>query len=341
MRRLITALDRYWFAPASLRDLALVRILAFGTQTLFFLLFPGGYLRSLPDQIHQAQVGTPLYQPIAALKVLLLPWGPWGEVQPSATFLTVTFGVAVVAGVLATIGLYARATMLCAAAANTLLVAHYYSYGEFHHAEALMMIALNVLAVAPSTQVWSVDAARRRRRARGAPSGPSAPADDYESSVFARWPLRLMQWLLALGYLSAAGSKLYYGGLGWVNGYTLTYHFLSEAVRSNRETALFLASLPPWTHIVPSIFALLFELTFVVAVLVPRTAWLYVVAGATFHLAVYATMRFAFFQTIVLYCVFVESLRLYWPKALRSPLRRSGWARVGAPGRAGNTAGAG
>jgi hypothetical protein len=329
MRRLAAALDRYWFAPASLRDLALVRILAFGTQTLVFL-----HLRPLSEQLHQARIGLEQYRPIAALKVLLLPWGPWGEIHPSASFITATLCVAIAAGVLATVGLYARVTMLCAAAANTLLVAHFYSYGQFHHAEALMIIALNVLAVAPSAAVWSMDAARRRRRERRAPSSRSEPAGD--ASVFAQWPLRLMQWLIVLTYLSAAGSKLYYGGLRWVNGYTMTYHFMSVGVRSDREVALFVASLPPQAHILPSIFALLIELTFVVAVLVPRTAWLYVLAGTALHLAVYLTMEIAFFQTIVLYCVFIESLRRYWPKALRLPLPRFGWD--GGPGRAADTA---
>src|SRR5215212_6749747 len=105
VRRLTAALDRYWFAPASLRDLALVRILAFGTQTLLFIVVPGGRLRSFLDQMHQAGADVTPYRPITVLKILLLPWGPWGEVRPSALFLTVTFGVAIVAGVLATVGL--------------------------------------------------------------------------------------------------------------------------------------------------------------------------------------------------------------------------------------------
>lgn len=332
VRRLTAALDRYWFAPASLRDLALARILAFGTQTLLFIVVPGGRLRSFSEQVQQAEADLIAYQPITALKVLLLPWGPWGEVRPSALFLTVTFAVAIVAGVLATVGLYARVAMLCAAAANTLLVAHWYSYGDYHHAEALMIIALNVLAVAPSATVWSVDAARRRGWRRRIRSGAGGSADD--SSVFARWPLRLMQWLIALTYLSAAGSKLYYGGPSWVNGYTMTYQFLRVGVSGNREVALFMASLPPWVHIAPSVFALLFELTFVVAVVVPRTAWLYVLAGAGFHLGIYLTMEIAFFQTIVLYCVFIESLRLHWPRFLRVSLRDRP-SSTGSPARAG------
>jgi hypothetical protein len=126
-----------------------------------------------------------------------------------------------------------------------------------------------------------------------------------------------MQWIIALTYLSAAGSKLYYGGLRWFNGYTMAFHYLGIGVLHDREAAIFMASLSPRMHIVPSVLAFLFELTFVVAVLVPRVAWFYVLAGVCFHLGVYLTMEIAFFQTIVLYCVFVESLRRYWPAALR------------------------
>lgn len=314
MRRLLAMLggawDRYWFAPASLRDLALVRILAFGSQTLFFIVVPGASLRSLSRQVARTSMTVTAYEPLPVLKALLLPLGPWGAVRPDAAFLYATFAVAIVAGILATVGLYARVAMLCAALANTLLVAHWYSYGDYHHAEAVMIIALNVLALSPCAAVWSLDAVRRRRAGR---------AVSPDASVFARWPLRLMQWVIAITYLSAAGSKLVYGGPQWFNGYTMMYHYLGRAMPPGRDVALFLAALPPWTHVVPSILTVCFELTFVVAVLVPRTAWVYVLTGIVFHVVVYVTMGIGFFQTILLYSVFVESLRLYWPAALRLP----------------------
>lgn len=37
MRAILRVLDRHWFAAASLRDLALVRIILVGGQLLFFL----------------------------------------------------------------------------------------------------------------------------------------------------------------------------------------------------------------------------------------------------------------------------------------------------------------
>jgi hypothetical protein len=314
LTRVLAALDRHWFAPASLRDLALVRILAFGTQLLFFR--PGlGY------GLHLAQADQSLYAPLPLLKLFLLPWGPWGEARPDALFLTVVWGVAVAGGVLATIGLWSRVAMPAAAIANALLVAHQYSYGEFHHPEALMIIALGVLSLAPSGKVWSVDALLRRRERSGRESGDASPSAGSDQSVFARWPLRLMQWLLALTYLSAGTAKLDNGGIAWVNGYTLAYYFAGDGLWQGSALATELAALPPRLWVVPSIGALAFELTFALAILVPRTAWLYVLAGTGMHLAIYAIQRAPFFQTIVLYAVFVESLRLYWPRFLSLNLR--------------------
>ena len=301
--RVLALLDRHWFAPASLKDLAFVRIVAFASQTLVFLWYPV----TLREQLLQTTGAPDLYEPLLILRVLLAPFGQLGDTPPSATFLIGVYVVAIVAGVLATIGLFSRGAMLAATAANALLQAHHYSYGEFHHAEALMMIALGALAVGPSAEVWSVDAVRRRRRS-GRPLS--------EMSVFARWPLRLIQWMIALSYLSAAGAKLANGGLAWFNGHTMTFHYVTIAIENDRAVPAYLATLPPALHIAPSVIAWLVEATFFVAILVPRLAWLLVVGGAALHLAVFATMGITFLQNIVLYSVFLESLRLHAPFAL-------------------------
>jgi hypothetical protein len=317
--RVQRAWGRYWFTPGSLQDLALVRIVVFGSQTLLFLWFPVARIRSATAQIAQATSITAHYQPLPILKLLLLPFGAWGTVRPSAAIIAATFVIAVAAGLCATAGLFSRVTMLAAALANLVLVTHWYSYGDYHHAEALMLIALLVLALSPAGRAWSLD---RWLHQRGGASPPS------DADTFATWPLRLMQWIIALTYLSAALSKLVYGGFEWFNGTTMLYHFLRVGVGDQRALALYLAGLPPWLHIVPSAIAFLFELTFIVAVLIPRTAWAYVLVGLMFHLAVYESMGIGFFQTMVLYIVFIESIRRYWPVALsrasRNRARNSG-----------------
>ena len=299
VNRLIAALDHHWFAPALLKDVALVRILAFGSQTLIFLWYPDARFRSVHEQLLQTTAGAPLYEPLPMLRLLLAPFGQPGDTPPTAAFLEGVFAVAFVAGLLATIGLFARATMLAAAAANALIVAHHYSYGEYHHAEALMIVALGVLALSPSASAWSVDATLRRRRT-GTPAS--------ETSTFARWPLRLMQWLIALTYASAAMSKLMSGGPAWFNGHTMTFYYLLVALATDREAPAYMATLPPAMHVLPSLLAWLVEATFFLSILTPRLAPIILILGASMHLTVYATMGIAFFQTILLYSVFVVTM---------------------------------
>jgi TRAP-type mannitol/chloroaromatic compound transport system permease small subunit len=303
----MAVLDRHWFAPASVRELALVRILVFGSQTAVFLWYWGGRPRSVAEQLFLATAGAPLYQPLPILQVLLAPFGQLSAEPPSATFLRRAFAVAVIAGVLATIGLFARASMIAAALANAMVVAHHYSYQEFHRSDSLMIIALGVIALGPSADAWSVDAAIRKWR-----RGESAP----RTAVLARWPLRLMQWLLALTYLSAAISKMQVGGLEWFNGHTMTYYYAWVAIFSGGERAAYMATLSPKLHVLPSVFACTFEATFFMAILAPRLVWLFILTGAAMYLGVFATMGIKFFQTIVLYVVFVESLRRYAPRPL-------------------------
>ena len=308
MRRLLLALDRHWFAPASLGDLALVRIVAVGGQLLFFL-------PRLSYQLQLAQADPGLYKPLYPLKVLLLPLGGWG-VRPDPMFLRAVWLAAIVSGVLAVVGRYTRPSLLVFAAANTILQAHEYSYGELHHAQAPMIIALWVLAVSPAGKAWSLDdlvlrIATATRSLRFAPR----TAGEYVSP-YARWPIRLIQWLLVLVYLSAGLEKLTIGKLEWYNGYTLAYYLLQDGVRYELGPSLFLAGHPKFLSIV-SFGAAAFELTFAAAVLLPRVAWVYVLGGTLLHLSIYGLQRAPFFQFVALYIVFLEPIRTHLPAWLR------------------------
>ena len=128
--------------------------------------------------------------------------------------------------------------------------------------------------------------------------------------------------MIALSYLSAAWSKLGNGGLAWFNGHTMTFHYVTVAIQDYRAAAAYMATLPPALHIAPSVIAWLVEATFFVAILVPRLAWFLVVGGVTLHLAVFVTMGITFLQNILLYSVFLESLRSHAPFALFRRRRR-------------------
>jgi hypothetical protein len=209
VNRILRALDRHFFEPAPLRDLGVLRIVLVGTQVLY-LIFGSGLVfgavgRVLERQMLLAHAAPETFLPLPALKLLMLPFG-WGT-RPEPMFLAFVWGLGLIAGVSALVGLYSRLSLFCLAYTSTLLIAHGYSYREFHHPETILVIMLWVLVAAPVGGL-SVDRLRRRVQRAGDAVRfvPSLPADD--SSPLARWPFRVGQWLLVLAYFSAAKSKI-------------------------------------------------------------------------------------------------------------------------------------
>jgi hypothetical protein len=308
MKKVLTRLDVYWFGPALLRDLALFRIVLSSLQ-LVLLLWPSPPDTcvgcSIDHQIWLTNVDPRLYTPIPALKVLLFPLG-WG-VRPDVTVLQVAWLGAVFSGVGTILGWYTKASTLCFAATNTLLIAHSYSYKEMHHTEAIMIIALWLLFLSPSGAIWSVDDLKSRlhdslHRMKFQPEATLA------RDRFAVWPLRLTQWLVALCYLSAGTSKLLNGGLDWFNGYTLAYYFAKDSLERGLSLGVFLAGHP--NVLVPlAVLAVAFELSFTLTIFLPRVVWLYLLTGFAFHLGIYVVHGPPFFQFLALYVAFIEAGR--------------------------------
>jgi len=333
MRSWLHRLDGHWFAPARLDDLALARIVLVGFQ-LILLLTPalsdtvGICLGCYPVyQVALTKLSPDQYVPIPALKVLLLPFG-WG-VRPDPMFLQAVWLAAVVTGFFSLLGLYARPSLLVFAAANMLLVAHAYSYGEAHHPEALITIAFWILALSPSAAAWSLDGLRDRIRCSVFAMRFEGKSGKIAESPMARWPLRLIQWLLVLAYFSAGMSKIRHGGLEWLNGYTLAYLVGKDAVERGAPLGVWLSGQIPLLRVF-SVIAVGTELGFVGAILLPRFTWLFLLAGAGLHTAIYLTQRAPFPQFIALYVVFVETLRTYppWPLSARAPKARPKWTVV-------------
>lgn len=199
--------------------------------------------------------------------------------------------------------------MLCCAATTTLLYAHAYSYREFHHPYAALVIALWVLALGPITSdgSWERLIARGREAVRTRQLRPHRSEADARPLI--RWPLRLIQWVLVLIYLSAGISKLINGGLDWLNGHTLAYYISQDGIEwfGGTGPGMWLTQYPSILSLL-SVGTLVFELTFVLAVLFPRLAWVYVAGGTALHTGIYIMQRAPFFQFILLYIVFAEAV---------------------------------
>jgi hypothetical protein len=290
--------QQYWFRPAPLLDLAVVRIAAVALQLILLA------TSASPEVLRTyAVLPLDLFQPLEMYRILTWPLG--SPYFPSFEVLQGVWYVAMLCGLLALVGLATNFSLALFAAANVFLQAFLYSFGDLHHREAVMMIALSALALSPAGGALSIDSLWRRRRAQG---GQEAALADRQSR-FARWPLLLVQWIFVLMYLSAVISKTINGGGEWDNGFTLQYYLIQDGIRWDRPLALWLAQhhslilLLQW-------FVLLFQGSFVLAVLFPRLRWVYVPVGLGLHIGIYLTLAAPFFQWIVLYAVFIPWSRL-------------------------------
>jgi hypothetical protein len=297
LERRAAAVERHWFAPASTRDLGVVRALVFAC-----LLF--SLLDVLPTGVALSHADQTLFKPLPALKVMLLPLG-WGA-RPSSGLILAIGWTAAAAALLAALGWFSRITTVVATLGTITIIAHNYSYREVNHSLALLVLIAAAISAAPSGMAFSLDAVRRRRRGL-----PPAPAMSPE----ARWPIRIGQWLFVIAYLSAASSKLVHGGIAWLNGETLAYYFMQDGIRFHSTVGLALVGWPRLAQLL-SIGALGFELMFMVAVLKPRITWLYLAIGVVMHTTIYVVQRAPFFQWLVLYVVFIEALRQFGPLAI-------------------------
>ncbi len=195
------AWERYWFGEASLLRLAIFRILVL-SMALYALEF---HKLSLMQGTGGGELVSRRYIPIYLLEVLRI-----GPLAPEAARM-IYYGIWVTIS-LAMLGVLTRLTCLLSALGMLLWVGMGYSYGQPHHEYGMLAFALCALPLGPVGARLSIDAWWRQRRTQHAPP---------ETAPLAMLPLRFVQVSVAIGYFSAGASKLRFGGLDWVNGYTL------------------------------------------------------------------------------------------------------------------------
>lgn len=286
MTRLADRWRSYWFRPAPLLDLAVLRILCVGFQLYWLIASDQLALLCAASARPDAD-----WDPLPVLRLLMLPFGP--GVRPTIGALLGVRGVTLAAGAFSLAGLATSPSLAVFAAGNLFLQAYLYSYGQYKHPEALMLIALAILAASPCGSVLSVDARLR-----------NGPRSADESSTFARWPLLLLGWMQVLLYASAAVSKVVKSGLAWMNGYTLQYYAFYFGIQLDTRFGIWLSE-HHRLSIVLSAITWLFEATFFLVMTRPRSRWIYLPLGSVIHLLIWLTLGAGFPQLVVLYAVFV------------------------------------
>jgi HTTM domain len=253
------------------------------------------FFPSLPYQINLAVRNTEFHypQPLMRLVTAFVP----REALFNASGLTIIYWVAMIAGVLALIGLGTRPALFVYALCYGFFVSHAYSYGDVHHREALYFFFVLALAFSPAGDRLSVDALIRRFRARRTAS----PEVDKSESDLAMWPLRLLHVLLAMTYFSTGATKLLAGGLQWMNGYTLQFAIFKNAISRAAFPPLGLWMAQHFTLcILVSIGTILFETFFFVSLFLPRLAPFFFAGGVLFHVMLYLTSGHPFFEHMLL-----------------------------------------
>jgi hypothetical protein len=293
VRRWIDRWNAYWFPESSATPLAVARIIAVAGQLFWF--FP-----SLERQIQRMQRNPEFIKPEPLIRAI-------SAIVPDSFFtpqpFTAFYWIIVAVGVLALIGLFTRLSLFLFALGVWILVAHYYSYGDRHHTQAVFCMFLMALAFAPAGRSLSVDSLVRRWRARRA----GWPADQPERVDTALWPMRFAHVLLAFTYLSTGASKLVFGGVRWMNGYTLQSHTFADAINRNLPVGIWLAQHHNLA-IILSVFTILFENLFFLSLFFPRMAPYFFIGGILFHIGLYLTGGHPFFQHMTLLFILLITL---------------------------------
>lgn len=305
--------NAYWFRPVPTANLAMARIIIVGVQLLLLAL--GNFytfnwfteLAALPDF---------LYKPLPVVRLLTLPFG--SEFRPSIDVLLPIYGLTLVFGLLAFIGYKTNFSLALFAMGSLFLQAFSYSFGEMHHPEGIFIMAIFMLALSPSGKVLSVDALLRQRRLN-----PKRTLAEFfnvmdEKNPFARWPLLMSQWLLALAYLDAAVSKLSGAGFDWVNGYTLQFYLVRDGTLRDSEFASWLSE----HHVLSMLLSwqtIVFQGTFFLVLIFPKLARVYVPMALSLHVGMCLTGIACFWQFMALYVVFIPWVSIFKALSQRFP----------------------
>ena len=287
-------------------DLIIMRFLVvgFGLFALFFIV--DAYLAQaleLPEEI---------YNPLLIVRIMLAPFG-WGVLPPD-TFMLSVYYLAAISGVLSLVGWRTNLSLLVFTACMVLLQGFMYSFGEIHHREAVLMIALLVLAFSPCGRYWSIDS----WRGKGFNPIVDSPDSTSTHSEFAYWPIFVCKAFLALMYISAIASKFMASGFGWANGYTLQVVMATDGLRGGSTLAIWLSQ-HHYLLLLGQIAVVVFQSTFWLVLFFPRLGWIYYPLGLMFHITIFLTLKAPFWHWILLYFVFIPYANIL--KAMREEIK--------------------
>ena len=221
--------------------------------------------------------------------------------------------------ILGTIGFKSRWTVPLGAFCYLILGGVLRQYTWFYHTGLIPVYLLAVLSFTPCSDGLSLDRWLKQRRGQPVPIADQ-PAAIYGWSRYACWVI------LAVSYMQAGLSKLYYSGLYWWDPENLKAKLLSttlEPLQTNWEVSLHLVNAPSLIFALLGLVGLYGELAYGL-VLFSRWARLIMPAlMASVHIGIW------FLQNIVFLDLMLLQLLFYDYTAIRHWLDKRGWGPGG------------
>lgn len=206
MTRVAAAVRGFWFEPATPTNLAFSRIFFYAALLAYYWNIDTGQWAHVPD-VYWVPVGPFAYFGWPVLSETALQW------------MDVVWKVSLA---FACIGFFTRPSTVVAAVLGLYLLALPHSFGKVHHNDALIVLALVVLAVSRCGDAFSADRWLRQGSARKAEEGPPPKSPEF------RWPLQVLRVLLVLAFFGAGLTKLRKSGIEWILSDSLAYMFVNH-----------------------------------------------------------------------------------------------------------------
>lgn len=285
MRRLLAALDGFWYAPMPALRLAALRVLLLGFA--WFYLIARFFDFSSVARFHAAE-----FAPVAPVA--------WLNAPLSANALLAVMLLALLAGAAAATGWFYRFSAPLFGFLFLELTSYRNSWGMQFHTENLLTLHVLVLCAAPgAADAFSFDALRRE---------PNA-----ELSGRYGWPVRLLCLVTAACYVLAGVAKLKIAGGDWLHGDFLRSQIAFDNLRKielGSDYSPFVAEIvrQAWAFSALAFITLLVELGAPLALLGQRWAWPWIALAWGFHVAILLSMAIVFpYQlSLIAYASFFE-----------------------------------
>jgi hypothetical protein len=255
-------------------------------------------------------------------KSLIVPPIGWSHLAAHVprfpALVVVAYGLFVLFGILAAVGLYARLSCLVTSVTGFYLLTLPQLFGKINHDHHLVLFGF-ILAVSPCADTLSVDAIRGAVRL--ARRGIRAPK--LKASVAYANPLKCMMVLMGLVYFFPGVWKVARAGAYWFSGDNMRWTMAATLLEAGHITAFqSWAMRHPAFLLGGAIFTPFFEMGFIFAIFSRYTRPFAAACGIAFHNMTGLLMNITFVSLQLCYVILIDWILVFSWIAARLDLDR-------------------